>query len=76
MQIRDDEQALLFPEQRAGEIGGKSHVADGNCGHAHVVDIFRNLRANRHVLPASIHRLFDELIGGFGQKLVCSFAIN
>ena len=28
MQIGDDEQALLFPEQRAGEIGDERHAGD------------------------------------------------
>ena len=30
MQVGDDEQALLFPEQRAGEIGEQRDVGDRN----------------------------------------------
>ena len=30
MQIRDDQQAFFFPEQRAGEIGDQGHTCDGD----------------------------------------------
>ncbi|MET4835649.1 hypothetical protein ABIF44_005056 [Bradyrhizobium japonicum] len=39
MQIGDDEQALLFPEQRTGEIGCEGHITDGDFGNAHVFHI-------------------------------------
>ena len=32
MQVGDDEQALLFPEQRAGEIGDKRYAGDLDSG--------------------------------------------
>ena len=31
MQVGDDEQALLFPEQRAGEIGDQRDAGDDKC---------------------------------------------
>ena len=35
MQVGDDEQALLFPEQRAGEIGEQRHIGNRNGRRAH-----------------------------------------
>src|SRR3954465_13021202 len=49
MQIGDDEQALLFPEQRAGKIGRERHAADADIRNAHVLVIPENKRACRHV---------------------------
>ena len=73
MQIGDDEQALLLPEQRAGEIGNECHVGDCDFRGAHLLFVSRRLRPCRHVLS---HRLFDEFIGGFRQQLIRCFAIN
>ena len=50
MQVGDDEQALLLPEQRAGEIGEEHYVCDRNLRSAHVLIISRRLRGCRHVL--------------------------
>ena len=65
MQVGDDEQALLFPEQCAGEIGDQGHARDTNGGDARSGGfIFQGLRACRHGLSS---RLFDQFIGGFRQ---------
>ena len=49
MQVGDDEQALLFPEQRAGEIGDERHAGDiDDRRRARGPIIVRRLRA-RHV---------------------------
>ena len=47
MQVGDDQQALLLPEQRAGEIGEKRHVGNGNLGDAHILIVSGNLRRCR-----------------------------
>jgi hypothetical protein len=73
MQVGDDEQALLLPEQRAGEVGDERDVSNHDLRGAHLLIVSRRLRRCRHVLP---HRLFDEFIGGFRQQLVRCFAIN
>ncbi len=74
MQIGDDEQALFFPEQCAGEIGDHGHARDINGGNAcHGGFVFQRLRARRHSLSS---RLFNQFVRGFRQQLVGCFAIN
>ena len=75
MQVGDDEQALLFPEQRAGEIGDERHVRDRDLSRrASCLIVSRRLR--RCAVLSLSHRLFDQFIGGFRQQLVGCFAIN
>jgi hypothetical protein len=73
MQVGNDEQALLLPEQCAGKIGDERHVRYCDLRSAHLLIASRRLHPCRHVLP---HRLFDEFIGGFRQQLIRRFAIN
>ena len=39
MEVGDNQQALLFSVQRAGEVGREGHISDADPGNAHVVDI-------------------------------------
>ena len=74
MQIGDDEHALLFPQQCAGEIGDHGHARDTKGGDTRGGGlVFRGLGARRHGLS---HRLFNQFVGGFRQQLVGCFAID
>ena len=75
MQVGDDQQALLFPEQRAGEIGDKRHAGDIDSGDARGWSFVLQGLARVAVTRLS-RRLFDEFLGGFRQQLVGCFAIN
>ena len=44
MQVGDDQQALLLPEQRAGEIGEEDHICNRNFRNARHLIIVRRLR--------------------------------
>ena len=50
MQVGDHQQALLFPEQRAGEIGDEFDAGDGDSGARGGGFVVQELRACRHVL--------------------------
>ncbi len=71
VQIRDHEQALLFPEQGAREIGNQAHVRDVQRRSSNDIDC-----SSRHGHFILRHRLLDEFIGGLRQQLVGCFAIN
>ena len=70
MQVRNDQQPLLLPEQRAGNVGDERHICDGDLRGAHLLVIVRKIAP----LPSrdfpSIHRFLDEFLGGFRQQLV------
>ena len=72
MQVGDDQEALLFPEQRAGEIGDEGYAGDAIAVSLDGIDGSRELSK-----PTSLsRRLPDEFLGGFRQQLVGCFAIN
>jgi len=74
MQIGDDEQALVIPEQCTREIGGKRYARNVQS----VVSRNRDRPLFRQLIFARClrHRFPNELLGGFGQELVGSLAIN
>ena len=49
MQVGDDQQALLFPEQRAGEIGDQSDAGDIDGGRCAAADISSSRNCARAV---------------------------
>ena len=73
MQVGDNQQALFFPKQRAGEVGDERHAGDRHGCSARRLFGSHKSRQHRQVLP---RRLLDEFVGGFRQQLVGCFAIN
>ena len=70
MQVGDHQQALLFPEQRAGEIGDQCDSGDDQRRASDIHSGARG-RSSSRISPVpsrSIHRLFDQFLGGFRQQ--------
>jgi hypothetical protein len=72
MQVRDNEKALVFPEQRAGQIGNKDNACDGDGWNS----ICRLRGSHLASILIGRHRLLHEFLGGLRQQLVRCFAIN